>query len=79
MKKTAAPLVEAKVHHLRSLKFAVAQGLSSGSALSADQVLGRLEARYAAQIGAKKMIHAITVDKLHQEVGFEMPVGKERL
>ena len=72
-------MVEAKAHHVRSLRFAVAQGPSSGKALSADQVLGHLDAKYAAQIDAKKMIHAITVDKLYQEVGFGTQVGKARL
>ncbi len=40
--------------YFQSLRSAVAKGLSSGAARSADQVLDRLEAKYAAQIDARK-------------------------
>jgi hypothetical protein len=40
--------------YFQSLRSAVAQGLSSGEARSAGQVLDSLEAKYAAQIDARK-------------------------
>jgi len=40
--------------YFQFLRSAVAQGLSNGAARSADQILDRLEAKYAAQIDARK-------------------------
>lgn len=58
--------------HFQSLRSAVAQGLASGKARSAGQVLDRLEAKYAAQIEAEKAIGGTPVrnvsDPLHQKV-----------
>ena len=61
----------------QSLRSAVDQGLASGEACSATQVLDRLEAKYAALVDAEKMIDEITDDNLHREVGTGKPVGKE--
>lgn len=63
----------------QSLRSAVAQGLASGEARSAAQVLDRLEAKYAALVDAEKMIDEIADDNLHHEVGTGKPVGKEGL
>lgn len=61
----------------QSLRSAVDQGLASGEARSAAQVLDRLEAKYAALVNAEKMIDEITDDNLHQEPGTGKLVGKE--
>jgi hypothetical protein len=62
----------------QSLRSAVDQGLASGEARSAAQVLDRLEAKYAARVGAQKLIGPITAEKLHEEARFGKPIGKER-
>ena len=69
----------ADAEYFRSLRSAVAQGLASGATLPADQVLDRLEAKYAAQVDAEKMIDAINADNIHEAVNFGTPVGKEKL
>ena len=63
----------------QSLRSAVDQGLASGEARSATQVLDQLEAKYAALVDAEKMIDEIADENLHQEVGTGKPVGKEGL
>ena len=63
----------------QSLRSAVDQGLASGEARSAAQVLDRLEAKYAARVGAQKLIDPITAEKLHEEARLGKPIGKERL
>jgi hypothetical protein len=63
----------------QSLRSAVDQGLASGEARSAGQVLDRLEAKYAALVDTKKMIDEIADDNLHHEVGTGKPVSKEGL
>ncbi len=63
----------------QSLRSAVDQGLASGEARSAGQVLDRLEAKYAALVDAEKMIDEIADDNLHHEVGTGKPVSKEGL
>jgi antitoxin component of MazEF toxin-antitoxin module len=63
----------------QSLRSAVDQGLTSGEARSATQVLDRLEAKYAALVDAEKMIDEIADDNLHHQVGTGKPVGKEVL
>lgn len=63
----------------QSLRSAVDQGLVSGEARSAGQVLDRLEAKYAALVDAEKMIDEIADDNLHHEVGTGKPVSKEGL
>lgn len=63
----------------QSLRSAVDQGLASGDVRSAAQVFDRLEAKYAARVGAQKLIDAITADNLHEEASFGTPNGKERL
>ena len=62
-----------------SVRSAVDQGLASGEARSATQVLDQLEAKYAALVDAQKIIDEIADDNLHQEVGTGKPVGKEGL
>lgn len=51
----SAPGQPADDAYFQSLRSAVVQGLSSGAARSADQVLDRLEAKYAALIDARKV------------------------
>ena len=63
----------------QSLRSAVDQGIASGEARSAGQVLDRLEAKYAALVDAEKMIDEIADDNLHHEVGTGKPVSKEGL
>jgi hypothetical protein len=63
----------------QSLRSAVDQGLASGEARSAGQVLDRLEAKYAALVDTEKMIYEIADDNLHHEVGTGKPVSKEGL
>ncbi|MEY4756036.1 MAG: hypothetical protein RJA34_934 [Pseudomonadota bacterium] len=63
----------------QSLRSAVDQGLASGEARSAGQVLDRLEAKYAALVDTEKMIDEIADDNLHHEVGTGKPVSKEGL
>lgn len=63
----------------QSLRSAVDQGLASGEARSAGQVLDRLEAKYAALVDTKKMIDEIADDNLHHEVSTGKPVSKEGL
>jgi hypothetical protein len=69
----------ADAEYFQALRSAVAQGLSAGTALSADQVLDRLETKYASPVDAAKMIDAINADNIHKEVNFGRPVGKEKL
>ena len=69
----------ADVEYFQALRSAVAQGLSPGTAMPADQVLDRLEAKYASHVDAAKMIDAINADNIHEEVNFGGPVGKEKL
>lgn len=47
--------------------------------MPADQVLDRLETRYASHLDAAKMIDAINADNIHEEVSLGRPVGKEKL
>lgn len=58
--------------NFQALRSAVAQGLASGEARSAGQVLDRLEAKYAAQIEAEKAIGRTSArnvsGSLHQKV-----------
>ena len=70
---------QADTAYFQSLRSAVAQGLSSGAEISADQVLDNLEAKYTAQVDAEKMIDAISADTIHEEVSFGKPAGKEKL
>lgn len=64
--------------YFQSLRSAVAQGLASGEARSAGQVLDRLEAKFAARVGAEKLIDASTADNLHEDASVGTPIGKER-
>ncbi len=63
----------------QSLRSAVDQGLASGEARSAGQVLDRLEAKYAARVAAQKLMGGINADNLHEGASVGLPVGKERL
>lgn len=63
----------------QSLRSAVDQGLASGEARSAAQVLDRLEAKYAALVDAQKWMDATNPDNLHAETSLGKPSGKERL
>ena len=63
----------------QSLRSAVDQGLASGEARSAAQVLGRLEAKYAAWVGAEKLMDVSAADNLQEDAGVGNLVGKERL
>ena len=74
----SAPGQPADAEYFQSLRSAVAQGLSAGTAMPADQVLDRLETKYAAQVDAEKMIDAINADNFNEEVNFDRPVGKEK-
>ena len=47
--------------------------------MPADQVLDRLEAKYASHVDAAKTIDAINVDNINEEVNSGRPVGKEKL
>ena len=69
----------ADAEYFQALRSAVAQGLSPGTAMPEDQVLDRLEAKYASHVDAAKMIDAINVDNSHEEVSLGRPVGKEKL
>lgn len=69
----------ADAEYFQALRSAVAQGLSPGTAMPADQVLDRLEAKYASHVDAAKMIDAINADNIHEEINFGGPVGKEKL
>jgi len=75
----SAPGQPADAEYFQALRSAVAQGLSAGTALPADQVLDRLETKYASHVDAAKMIDAINADNIHKEVNFGRPVGKEKL
>lgn len=63
----------------QSLRSAVDQGLASGEARSAAQVLDRLEAKYAALVDAQKLMDATEADNLHEETSLGKPIGTERL
>ena len=65
--------------NFQSLRSAVAQGLASGEARSAGQVLDRLEAKYAGRVGAEKTIDAITKDNLHEDASVGGPISNEGL
>ena len=65
--------------NFQSLRSAVAQGLASGEARSAAQVLDRLEAKYAALVDAQKLMDATEADNLHEETSLGKPIGTERL
>lgn len=74
----SAPGQPADATYFQSLRTAVAQGLASGEARSAGQVLDRLEAKYAARVDAEKLIDASTADNLHEHASVGTPIGKER-
>ncbi len=63
----------------QSLRSAVDQGLASGEARSATQVLDRLEAKYAVRVCAEKLMDVSAADKLQEDAGVGNLVGKERL
>lgn len=65
--------------YFQSLRSVVAQGLASGEARSAVQVLDRLEAKYAARVGAEKSIDAITEYNMHEDASVGGPIGNEGL
>jgi hypothetical protein len=65
--------------NFQSLRSAVDQGLASGDARSAAQVLDRLEAKYAARVYAEKLMDVSAADNLQEDVGVGNLVGKEKL